>query len=487
MNYCRLRTFKTKGKQKPRDWSRAASFPLPFAWLEALRSRRGHSGGPKAAPGQECGGPYEAGTLPGSRERSQDRGKGSEPRTGRNDKARQDAQPPTVRPAQTTLPVRPRGRARAAVCVSGASSQSQRGRGERRPPPMLFSLSRGAGVVGGGAILEGTSARSRAAPGRGPGRRHAVPGGLSGEWVCARRGRRAAGHGRCGGAGGSRGKEAAPPLPHSSEWLTGSLPPPSLPLPRVPAVIEQLPMDLRDRFTEMREMDLQVQSTWVPPPPPPPAPCAPAPLRPAGTGPTAAPPSQAGSARPARQEGGEAAPLRPAAAAPPALPRCPGAVASPPQPCRGSPAPPLGPGAPRRLPRAERAEPSAAEARRGAGRTPLALSRQPPARPAPPPAPLRRKEGPSGAPFPGLCCSQRHFPWHVPNSLDFWSLRAVMVAWNMSYVPLLPVGSVMLSLKLSSQLPNNMGRCHLLGPLCPSWHANKYTLYFRFHTNYINA
>ncbi|KTG32689.1 hypothetical protein cypCar_00018029, partial [Cyprinus carpio] len=28
-----------------------------------------------------------------------------------------------------------------------------------------------------------------------------------------------------------------------------------------PAVIEQLPMDLRDRFTEMREMDLQVQST----------------------------------------------------------------------------------------------------------------------------------------------------------------------------------------------------------------------------------
>lgn len=26
------------------------------------------------------------------------------------------------------------------------------------------------------------------------------------------------------------------------------------------AVIEQLPMDLRDRFTEMREMDLQVQS-----------------------------------------------------------------------------------------------------------------------------------------------------------------------------------------------------------------------------------
>lgn len=26
-------------------------------------------------------------------------------------------------------------------------------------------------------------------------------------------------------------------------------------------MIEQLPMDLRDRFTEMREMDLQVQST----------------------------------------------------------------------------------------------------------------------------------------------------------------------------------------------------------------------------------
>ncbi|XP_057879069.1 inhibitor of growth protein 3 isoform X2 [Melospiza melodia melodia] len=46
---------------------------------------------------------------------------------------------------------------------------------------MLFSLSRGAGVVGRGAILEGTRARSRAAPGRGPGRRHAVPGGLSGD------------------------------------------------------------------------------------------------------------------------------------------------------------------------------------------------------------------------------------------------------------------------------------------------------------------
>lgn len=28
----------------------------------------------------------------------------------------------------------------------------------------------------------------------------------------------------------------------------------------VSAVIEQLPLDLRDRFTEMREMDLQVQS-----------------------------------------------------------------------------------------------------------------------------------------------------------------------------------------------------------------------------------
>lgn len=27
-------------------------------------------------------------------------------------------------------------------------------------------------------------------------------------------------------------------------------------------MIEQLPMDLRDRFTEMREMDLQVQSKW---------------------------------------------------------------------------------------------------------------------------------------------------------------------------------------------------------------------------------
>lgn len=31
-----------------------------------------------------------------------------------------------------------------------------------------------------------------------------------------------------------------------------------------PAVIEQLPLDLRDRFTEMREMDLQVQSTCRP-------------------------------------------------------------------------------------------------------------------------------------------------------------------------------------------------------------------------------
>ena len=29
------------------------------------------------------------------------------------------------------------------------------------------------------------------------------------------------------------------------------------------AVIEQLPMDLRDRFTEMREMDLQVQSEYT--------------------------------------------------------------------------------------------------------------------------------------------------------------------------------------------------------------------------------
>lgn len=30
-----------------------------------------------------------------------------------------------------------------------------------------------------------------------------------------------------------------------------------------------------------------------------------------------------------------------------------------------------------------------------------------------------------------------------------------MVVWNISYVPLLPVGSGMLSLKLSSQLPHN--------------------------------
>lgn len=33
-----------------------------------------------------------------------------------------------------------------------------------------------------------------------------------------------------------------------------------------------------------------------------------------------------------------------------------------------------------------------------------------------------------------------------------------MVVWNMSYVPLLPVGSDMLSLKLSSQLPINSVR-----------------------------
>lgn len=28
-------------------------------------------------------------------------------------------------------------------------------------------------------------------------------------------------------------------------------------------VIEQLPVELRDRFTDMREMDLQVQSKWI--------------------------------------------------------------------------------------------------------------------------------------------------------------------------------------------------------------------------------
>lgn len=77
---------------------------------------------------------------------------------------------------------------------------------------------------------------------------------------------RGGGAGRPGTAGAGEPGEAAArrrrsPLPHGSELLTGSLPPPSLPLPRVPAVIEQLPMDLRDRFTEMREMDLQVQST----------------------------------------------------------------------------------------------------------------------------------------------------------------------------------------------------------------------------------
>ncbi|XP_050566410.1 inhibitor of growth protein 3 isoform X2 [Cygnus atratus] len=46
---------------------------------------------------------------------------------------------------------------------------------------MLFSLSRAAGVVGGGAILEGTSPREREAPWRWPGRRHAVSGGLPGD------------------------------------------------------------------------------------------------------------------------------------------------------------------------------------------------------------------------------------------------------------------------------------------------------------------
>lgn len=66
--------------------------------------------------------------------------------------------PPPPR-AQTTFPVRPRGRAPAAARVSGAGSQLRRGRSERRQPPMLFSLSRAAGVVGGGAILEGTSPR----------------------------------------------------------------------------------------------------------------------------------------------------------------------------------------------------------------------------------------------------------------------------------------------------------------------------------------
>lgn len=186
MNYCRLRAFKTTtDKQKHRVWSRSCKFSLSIrltcgaALAPGTLGRAGSRSGPKAAPGEECRGPCKAGMPPGSRECPQDRGNARGPAATTKPGGTRSLPPP--RPAQTTFPVRPCGRARAAVRVRGAGSQSRRGRGERRPPPMLFSLSRGAGVVGGGAILEGTSARSRAAPGRGPGRRHAVPGGLSGE------------------------------------------------------------------------------------------------------------------------------------------------------------------------------------------------------------------------------------------------------------------------------------------------------------------
>lgn len=64
-----------------------------------------------------------------------------------------------------------------------------------------------------------------------------------------------------------------------------------------------------------------------------------------------------------------------------------------------------------------------------------------------------------------------------------------MVVWNISYVPLLPVGSGMLSLKLSSQLPHNSVS---KGAICSAPCAladtqpnilHKYIL--GFYTNYI--
>lgn len=64
-----------------------------------------------------------------------------------------------------------------------------------------------------------------------------------------------------GGGEPRTAKRRRPPSPTAAGACLPDRPPPSSPPLRVPAVIEQLPMDLRDRFTEMREMDLQVQST----------------------------------------------------------------------------------------------------------------------------------------------------------------------------------------------------------------------------------
>lgn len=50
----------------------------------------------------------------------------------------------------------------------------------------------------------------------------------------------------------------------------------------------------------------------------------------------------------------------------------------------------------------------------------------------------------------GLCRSLGPYGWHGPNSLDFWSLRAVMVVWHRSCAPLFQ--QVVLVLKPSSQL-----------------------------------
>lgn len=68
-----------------------------------------------------------------------------------------------------------------------------------------------------------------------------------------------------------------------------------------------------------------------------------------------------------------------------------------------------------------------------------------------------------------------------------------MVVWNMSYVPLLPVGSGMLSLKLSSQLPNDsIGEGAVCSARCAlaDTHPNilyKYTLGFIQIIFYINV
>ncbi|XP_058682631.1 uncharacterized protein LOC131573061 isoform X5 [Poecile atricapillus] len=190
MNYCRLRAFKTTtDKQKPRHCSRSRKFSLSVRLtcgaavaLGTLRRAESCSQGRVPRPPWGGSAPMKAGMLPPTiAGLLQARGQGPGPRTSRQDNAWRDAQSPTGSPS-ADYASREAARQSAGCRVRhGASSQSRRGRGERRPPPMLFSLSRGAGVVGGGAILEGTSARSRAAPGRGPGRRHAVPGGLSGD------------------------------------------------------------------------------------------------------------------------------------------------------------------------------------------------------------------------------------------------------------------------------------------------------------------